>query len=64
MAPKENSSIFFIDQTSEFDHHMVFNASVLKILLHIFNQDLSYNLGSMPRRGGIFITITQLYKNI
>lgn len=45
MSEKSQKNIFFIDQTSEFDHHMVFNASMLKILCHIFPDANIYHCG-------------------
>lgn len=38
-------NIYFIDQTSEFDHHMVFNASMLKILNLIFPEQKHFHYG-------------------
>ena len=38
-------NIYFIDQTSEFDHHMVFNASMLKILNLIFLKQKHFHYG-------------------
>ncbi|MRI62411.1 hypothetical protein EDM00_00160 [Ornithobacterium rhinotracheale] len=45
MSEKTPKNIFFIDQTSEFDHHMVFNASMLKILCQIFPDANIYHCG-------------------
>lgn len=38
----QQTKIFFIDQTSEQDHHMVFNASIIKILQKIYKQSIDY----------------------
>ena len=36
--------LYFIDQTSEKDHHMVFNSSIIKILMLLYpNQKLTYS---------------------
>lgn len=45
MSVKPQKNIFFIDQTSEFDHHMIFNASMLKILCQIFPNANIYHCG-------------------
>ncbi|MGQ2138901.1 hypothetical protein ACT724_06225 [Ornithobacterium rhinotracheale] len=44
-SAEKQKNIYFIDQTSEFDHHMVFNASMLKILCKIFPQAKIYHCG-------------------
>ncbi|MGQ2117393.1 hypothetical protein [Ornithobacterium rhinotracheale] len=45
MSKETPKNIFFIDQTSEFDHHMVFNASMLKILCQIFPEANIHHCG-------------------
>jgi hypothetical protein len=42
MQNKKERKIVFIDQTSEFDHHMVFNACIIKILLNVFKSKVDY----------------------
>ena len=38
----QQTKIFFIDQTSEQDHHMVFNASMIKMLQNIYKESIDY----------------------
>ncbi|MDB9874304.1 hypothetical protein OAC97_03505 [Flavobacteriaceae bacterium] len=42
LSKDQQKKIFFIDQTSEQDHHMVFNASIIKILQNIYNENIDY----------------------
>ena len=42
LSKDQQRKIFFIDQTSEQDHHMVFNASIIKILQNIYNENIDY----------------------
>lgn len=45
MKNNKMKTVFFVDQTSEGDHHMVFNSSMIKILLIIFNEASVVHVG-------------------
>lgn len=51
--------VYFIDQTSEFDHHMVFNASMLQILNLIFPKQEHYHYGLESNISSVKILLSE-----